>query len=526
MTTFRKNDVLADAAEPARRPMKVLVILGHPRADSLCGALADAFCEGAHAAGVQLRRLNLSALNFDPSVQTPSPNQQPLEEDLRLARESILWADHLVFVYPTWWGTVPALLKGFLDRIMAPEFAFRTCEGGIGYQGLLNGRSAQLITTMDTPPLIHRLLYREPGRNAMARATLGFCGIRPVRALAFGSVKDATTQQRQAWLVRANRQGRRLERGRITPMERLKHKAGAWLRGLRLQFYPMTWVAYTTGGLAASPSGVVFGNPIFWIGYLCLFLLEVATVLINEVVDLHTDRHNRFFSTFTGGSRVLVEGLLSLREVKVGIVAALLGFLASSVWVLSVAPAAPAVGIAVLGMLAILAIGYTAPPLRLSYRGWGEVDVAVTHSIGVLLCGHVFLGGTWSDPLPWLLSLPLLLAILPSITLSGIPDLEADAGAAKRTLAVRLGHTGALRVALVFTLLSATVAVAWQWMGLADGAFAGIAFAIVPHAALLTWLLTRHIRSEKSPGRIDGLMAASLGYVLWFGLIPLFRLAG
>ncbi len=59
---------------------------------------------------------------------------------------------------------------------MAPGFAFRTCEGGIGDQGLLTGRSAQLITTMDTPPLIHRLLYREPGSNALARATLGFCG--------------------------------------------------------------------------------------------------------------------------------------------------------------------------------------------------------------------------------------------------------------------------------------------------------------------------------------------------------------
>ncbi|EPC03152.1 hypothetical protein L861_22850 [Litchfieldella anticariensis FP35 = DSM 16096] len=517
---------MAGDVESTRQPMKVLVILGHPRIDSLCGALADAFCEGARAAGVQLRRLDLSTLDFDPSVQTPSPNQQPLEEDLRMARESILWADHLVFVYPTWWGTVPALLKGFLDRIMTPEFAFRTCEGGIGYQGLLNGRSAQLITTMDTPPLIYRLLYREPGRNAMARATLGFCGIHPVRALAFGSVKDATARQRQAWLARANRQGRRLEQGRITPVERLKHKAGAWLRGLRLQFYPMTWIAYATGGLAASPSSGVFGNPVFWIGYLCLFLLEVATVLINEVVDLRTDRHNRFFSTFTGGSRVLVEGLLSLREVKAGIVAALLGFLASSVWLLSVASSAPATVIAVLGMLAILAIGYTAPPLMLSYRSLGELDVAVTHSIGVLLCGYVFLGGIWNDPLPWLLSLPLLLAILPSITLSGIPDLEADAMAAKRTLAVRLGRTGALWVALVFTLLSAVVAVAWQSMGLAAGAFGGIALAVIPHGALLSWLLYRHIRLDHPPGRIDGLMAASLGYVLWFGLVPLFQLAG
>ncbi|APX95067.1 NAD(P)H dehydrogenase [Halomonas sp. 1513] len=505
--------------------MKVLVILGHPRSDSLCGALADAYCEGARAAGTQLHRLDLATLAFDPHVHTQSPNDQPLEADLSHARDLVAWAEHLVFVYPTWWGSVPALLKGFLDRIMAPGFAFRTCEGGIGYQGLLNGRSAQLITTMDTPPLIHRLLYREPGKNAMARATLGFCGVRPVRALALGSVKEASPLQRQAWLARANRLGRQLGRGRITPVERLKYKAGAWLRALRLQFYPMTWIAYAVGGLAASPGGGVFGNPVFWLGYLCLFLLEVATVLVNEVVDLRTDRANRFYSTFTGGSRVLVEGLLSPREVKAGIIAALLGFVGSTVWLLGLAPVAPATVIAVLGGLAVLAIGYTLPPLMFSYRGLGELDVAVTHSIGVLLCGYVFLGGNWRDALPWLLSLPLLLAILPSITLSGIPDLWADAVVGKRTLAVRLGHRGALRVAFVCTLLATACALAWSLTGLAAGAFAGIAFVVVPYGAWLAWLLNRHIQSDRPPGRIDGLMAVSLGFVLWFGLWPLLRLA-
>lgn len=274
-------------------------------------------------------RLDLATLDFDPHVHTPYPNQQAFENDILKARELILWAEHLVFVYPTWWGTMPALLKGFLDRVLTPDFAFRTCEGGTGYQGLLGGRSAQLITTMDTPPLIHRLIYRQPGRNAMARATLGFCGIRPVRSLVCGSVKDASLQQRQHWLEQARRHGRSLERGRISAGEQLRHKAGAWLKGMRLQFYPMTWLAYAAGALAASPAGGVFGSPLFWLGYLCLFLLEVATVLINEWVDFQSDRNNRFFSTFTGGSRVLVEGVLSLRELKTGIAVALVAFLIS-----------------------------------------------------------------------------------------------------------------------------------------------------------------------------------------------------
>ncbi|MHB0918236.1 MAG: UbiA family prenyltransferase, partial [Thiobacillus sp.] len=336
--------------------------------------------------------------------------------------------------------------------------------------------SAQLITTMDTPPLIHRLIYRQPGRNAMARATLGFCGIRPVRSLVFGSVKDASQEQRQRWLEQAHRHGKSLERSRITPGEQLRHKAGAWLKAMRLQFYPMTWLAYAAGALAASPADGVFGNPLFWLGYLCLFLLEVAP---------------------------------------------------ASALLLSLVPASALVAVSVLGVvMTLLAIGYTAPPLKLSYRGLGELDVSLTHSIGVILCGYVFLGGAWNDALPWLLSLPLLLAIMPSITLSGIPDLEADDAAGKRTLAVRLGQHGALIVCLIFTLLAAVAALIWHLMNLAGGAFAGIAYVVIPHAALLSWLLYKRIESRTPAGRIDGLMAASLTYVLWFGLFPLFRLAG
>lgn len=506
--------------------MNVLIILGHPRTDSLCGALADAYSKGAREAGTEVRQLDLAKLDFDLNVHTISPNQQVFEDDVRKAQEVILWAEHLVFVYPTWWGTMPALLKGFLDRVLTQGYSFKTCEGGTGYQGLLNGRSAQLITTMDTPPLIHRLVFRQPGKNAMERATLGFCGIRPVHSMVCGSVKNSNLQLRQKWLDRAYCQGRRLERGRVTIVDKIQQKAGAWIKGMRIQFYLMTWVAYTMGALAAHPANGVFANSLFWLGYLCLFLLEVATVLINEVVDFQSDRNNRFYSTFTGGSRVLVERLLSQSEVRVGIAVVMVAFLAASLLLISLTPATTPTVLSVLGAGMILAIGYTAPPLKFCYRGLGELDVAVTHSIGVILCGYVFLGGALSDPMPWILSAPLLLAIVPSITLSGVPDMEADAAAAKFTLAVRLGQRRALILALIFTLLAAGIALIWQAMNLADGAFAGIAYVVIPHGILLAWLLHKRIESGKPPGRIDGLMAVSLIYVLWFGLIPLFRLLG
>lgn len=505
--------------------MNVLIILGHPRVDSYCGAIANAYSKGAREAGTQVRQLDIAKLNFDPNVHTISPNQQFIEDDLLKAQEMILWAEHLVFIYPTWWGTIPALLKGFLDRVLTPGYSFNNCEGGTGYQGLLNGRSAQLITTMDTPPLVYRFFYRQPGRNAMERATLGFCGISPVHSMICGSVKASSLQMRGKWLEQAYRQGRKLQQGRITLKDKILQKIGAWFKAIRIQFYFMTWIAYTVGALAVYPSNGVFRNPLFWLGYICLFFLEVATVLINEMVDFQSDQNNRFYSTFTGGSRVIVERMLSHHEVKVGITVAIILFLAFSGLLLFIKPAIMSSALSVLGLGMILAIGYTAAPLKLCYRGLGELDVAVTHSIGVILCGYVFLGGALNDPLPWILSVPLLLAIVPAITLSGIPDMEADTTASKRTLAVRLGQQGALILALIFTLLSLSTALIWQILNLANSAFAGVAYLIIPHGGLLAWMLLKRIESNKPPGRIDGLMTTSLMYVLWFGLIPLIRLA-
>ena len=95
--------------------MRCLLILAHPRRDSLCGALFDAYAAGAHQAGVECRALILSEMRFDPNVHTASPEQQPLEPDPIRAQRDIAWADHLVFVYPAWWaiaGTQPILTLG------------------------------------------------------------------------------------------------------------------------------------------------------------------------------------------------------------------------------------------------------------------------------------------------------------------------------------------------------------------------------------------------------------------------------
>lgn len=496
--------------------LKVLVISGHPRGTSLCAALADAYAQGARAAGLQVRAIDLGALRFDPDVHTRSPLDQPLEPDLARAWESIAWADHLLFAFPAWWGVGPAKLYGFLDRVLLPGLAFREHEGR--FEGLLGGKTAHLITTMDMPPWVYRLIYRAPGHGAMKRSVLGFCGITTTRTLALGPVKDSDQAQRAAWLTQANEMGQSLRHGPRSKGAQAALTLLSWVKALRLQFYPMTWMAYTVGALGAGASP---DRLRYWLGYGFLFCAEAATVFCNEWFDFESDRRNQHHGPFNGGSRVLVQGDLSFRQMGAGIGIALM--LAVACVGLLGAAAAGGAALAALLLMLVLALGYTVPPLKLSWRGLGELDVGLTHSIGVVLCGYLLQGGGWRDPFPWLVSLPMFLSILPSIMVAGFPDLEADRLAGKRTLATRLGHRGTLLLAMIPALAAPVAVLLVKDAPALRGSLDGVLPWAALHALLLAALLWRGRR--KRGGRVDLLLVAALTYILWFVVIPLLRLA-
>lgn len=190
-------------------PQRVLVILGHPSASSLCAGLAAAYAQGARDKGAEVRMLRLGELDFDPLLHAGYRQDQPLEPDLQRAQADILWASHLVWVYPTWWGGLPALLKGFIDRIFLPGFAFKYRKGSMLWDRLLAGRTADLLVSMDSPPWYYRWVAHMPGHHQMRRAILEFSGIRPVRIHSFGPVLGADAARCQQWLEQAQAAGRR-----------------------------------------------------------------------------------------------------------------------------------------------------------------------------------------------------------------------------------------------------------------------------------------------------------------------------
>lgn len=503
--------------------MKVLLVLAHPRSeDSFCGALAKAYQQGAREAGCDVQTLSLSALSFDPDVVFPSPKQQPLEQDLSEAQRAIENAEHLVFVYPTWWGSYPALLKGFLDRVLVPDWAFEETAGGTGFNGLLGGRTAELLTTMDTPTAVYSLVYRSPGRNAMARATLGFCGVDTVRHTRFGPVNKSKPDERERWISRARALGQSLSRGVYSPRRLAIRKVAPWLTAMRLQFYPMTFFAYWMGALLGA-AGTVFDTFRFLLGYLVLVALEAGTVFGNELEDERSDRRNKLWGPFNGGSRVLVRGLVDRPSLKLGITIALTLCVIFAVPLVHGSQNPVRLG-AFLAVFAVLCLGYTLPPLKLSYRSLGEVDVALTHSVLAILFGLLVQDGSLTGTGAWLIAIPLFFSILPAITLSGIPDHDADATAGKRTLAVAFGITAAIRISALSTVVAALGMVLVEVV-LLPGVYGFIvAVLMAMHALFLLARLRRE--SEKAPTarRIDATMIWALSFILWFCVPPLWTI--
>ena len=190
---------------------RILLVLAHPAPSSFCHALAEQYVLGAIQAGAEIKQLTLSQLNFNLSFQGYRTESAQLEADLVKAQQLIKWAEHLVFVYPLWWGAMPALLKGFIDRTFLPNFAFKYRKNSALWDKLLAGRSARLLVTMDSPPWYFKWINHMPNHYQMKKTILGFCGIKPVNISNFGSIKAASDKQKQRWLQQAQQLGRSMQ---------------------------------------------------------------------------------------------------------------------------------------------------------------------------------------------------------------------------------------------------------------------------------------------------------------------------
>jgi putative NADPH-quinone reductase len=182
-------------------PGRIVVIQGHPdpKGQHLCHALADAYTDGAREAGYEVTRVELAELDF-PLLRTQAEFEQGIPpRALRPAVAGIRSADHIVLVFPLWLGTMPALVKAFLEQVMRPGTAFTYEPRGMPRK-LLAGRSARIVVTMGMPVLAYRWWFFAHGLRGLERNILRFVGIKPVRQSLYGMVGTANEATRRRWL--------------------------------------------------------------------------------------------------------------------------------------------------------------------------------------------------------------------------------------------------------------------------------------------------------------------------------------
>jgi putative NADPH-quinone reductase len=191
-------------------PRRILLVVAHPdpAPERFCRALAAAYAEGAAEAGHEVRSVDIAGLDI-PILRTATEFETgAVPPSLREAADSLLWAEHVVFVFPLWLGTMPALLKGFLEQVMRPGVAFAYPEAGkSGFAAtLLKGRSARVVVTMGMPAFLYRLWFLGHGIAGMRRNILNFVGIKPVRETLFG-LAGSSQKSRAGWIARMRRLG-------------------------------------------------------------------------------------------------------------------------------------------------------------------------------------------------------------------------------------------------------------------------------------------------------------------------------
>lgn len=187
---------------------RILVLLGNPDKESYSGRVADAYGDAARKAGHEVVRVNINDLKFDPILHKGYKEIQPLEPDLKKLQEQWNWADHVVIVYPNWWCTMPAILKGMFDRIFLPGFAFNFDKKSKKLIQRLKGKTAHVIVIAGThSPFMTWLKYGD-FTNEIRYGILEFAGMK-ARVTTYGPSERVSQARRTKWLRQVARFGRK-----------------------------------------------------------------------------------------------------------------------------------------------------------------------------------------------------------------------------------------------------------------------------------------------------------------------------
>lgn len=416
-----------------------LVVFSHPREESLGHALKEAVIRGMKksSAAAEIRVQDLYREQFDPLLHDIEENDK--DQVTVKMKENVVWADGIVFVTPLWWANIPAMLKGYFDRIFTEHFAFQYNQAAIPV-GLLKNKKAILIGTCDTPSLLARFSKTSLGFKSVIRGVLKLSGIKNSRFILFGSVLTSTEEKRKKWIERVETAGEAFARP-DTPLTKVKKGIVTLIRAARLPLFSFVFGSVLLG----SAIGFSIARDFNWGGFMIAIFLglmcHTAVSFSNEVADKKADEINVNRTMFNGGTGLLAEGLITKRTLNRGwIITSWLGLIIAALLVLQFGYH----WLLILGTAVGLFLGleYSFYPLRFSRIGLGEIAAFIGYGVPMMLVGLVSqvenpaVDQVASGFRFYLLSLPISMSVFVTLCLTQIPDTNADRETGKRSISV------------------------------------------------------------------------------------------
>lgn len=200
--------------------MNILLVDGHPDEGRYCSHLLDLY-EAALLPGSTVTRIAVRDMQFSANLAHGYRKRTDWEPDITTFAEALDACDHVAFAFPMWWGAEPAMLKGLLDRVLLPGFTFAYHDNDTWWDRNMAGRSADVIITMDTPPIFLRLAYGNAIIKRWKGQVLGFCGMKPVRILPLGQVKFGGAERHAAkWGAKVEKLARSIKQAEPGKKER------------------------------------------------------------------------------------------------------------------------------------------------------------------------------------------------------------------------------------------------------------------------------------------------------------------
>ena len=193
-----KKKKTGEEGKAKKKDIKIMLLIANPVKTSFSYACGTMYEKSAKQVGAKVRRFNIEEMDFDPALHQGYEVIQELEPDLIKFQKAVAWADHLVFVYPNWWTTMPAKMKGLFDRSFLPGFAFKFTDHK--FKPLLKGKSARVINISGS---LHPFLlwcFMGAYTNELSHGVLKACGIKPICVTSFGPTRKGSEKKRERFL--------------------------------------------------------------------------------------------------------------------------------------------------------------------------------------------------------------------------------------------------------------------------------------------------------------------------------------